>query len=159
MDSLFIRRDLLLHYCACACLQYLRFDIRQWLLFSVNKNMSCDSKSNAQTTSDYLSYYLTTNADSICRICLEKASKLVPIFDASKPPSFSILIMACASVQVNTNRIQPEFLKHKLIQDNVVIRFSHILLAFYYYTSFKWWIFQYHIHNVSEHKLKGCLFS
>lgn len=48
-------------------------------------------------------YYLTMNMNNICRVCLEKGmvpQKLTPIFDPIKPPHFSNLIMACASVQV-----------------------------------------------------------
>lgn len=44
------------------------------------------------------------NINNICRVCLEKGPKLMPIFDPIKPPHFSILIMACASVQVNKNK-------------------------------------------------------
>ena len=49
---------------------------------------------------DLHNYYLAVNMGSICRICLDKGAKLMPIFDAIKPPHFSVLIMACASVQV-----------------------------------------------------------
>lgn len=54
--------------------------------------------------SQILSYYLSLNINNICRICLEKSTKLTPIFDPIKPPHFSLLIMACASIQVG-----PEF--------------------------------------------------
>lgn len=37
----------------------------------------------------------------ICRVCLEKSNRLTPIFDPIKPPHFSVLIMACAAVQVS----------------------------------------------------------
>lgn len=57
------------------------------------KNMQSD---------DLYNYYLSVNINNICRICLDKGPKLMPIFDPVKPPHFSILIMACASVQVST---------------------------------------------------------
>ncbi|XP_050293166.1 zinc finger protein 32-like [Anthonomus grandis grandis] len=53
-----------------------------------------------QQTNDLLSYYLSTNINNICRICLEKSGKLTAIFDPVKAPHFSILIMACATVEV-----------------------------------------------------------
>ena len=57
-------------------------------------------------SSDVLNYYLTMNINNICRICLERNPKLMPIFDPIKPPHFSILIMACASVQVGATQPQ-----------------------------------------------------
>lgn len=55
---------------------------------------------NMQQQSDFLNYYLTLNMNNICRICLERGSRLMPIFDPVKPPHFPLLIMACAAVQV-----------------------------------------------------------
>lgn len=55
-------------------------------------------------------YCLTMNMNNICRICLEKGPKLMPIFDPIKPPHFSVLIMACASVQVTIVYIHLQFL-------------------------------------------------
>lgn len=49
---------------------------------------------------DIFNYCLAMNMNNICRICLEKGPKLMPIFDPIKPPHFSVLIMACAAVQV-----------------------------------------------------------
>lgn len=62
--------------------------------------MAYNSK-NVQHNNDVFNYYLTMNINNICRICLEKGHKLMPIFDPIKPRHFSILIMACASVQVS----------------------------------------------------------
>lgn len=55
---------------------------------------------NGQTGDNIYNYCLSMNFNNICRICLEKGPKLMPIFDPIKPPHFSVLIMACASVQV-----------------------------------------------------------
>lgn len=59
------------------------------------------TNNNMQQQSDFLNYYLTMNMNNICRICLEKGSRLMPIFDPVKPPHFPLLIMACAAVQVS----------------------------------------------------------
>lgn len=69
---------------------------------------------------DLFHYYLTMNMNNICRICLEKAmvpQKLTPIFDPIKPPHFSNLIMACASVQVFPFPLLP--FKHTTLVDSV----------------------------------------
>lgn len=66
---------------------------------SINK-MAYNTK-NAQHSNEVLNYYLTMNINNICRICLERGPKLMPIFDPVKPRHFSILIMECASVQVS----------------------------------------------------------
>lgn len=47
--------------------------------------------------------YFDMSLNNICRVCLEKnqgTKKMCSIFENSKPPHFSIMIMACASVQV-----------------------------------------------------------
>lgn len=59
------------------------------------------STKNIEHSNNFFNYYLTMNINNICRICLEKGPKLMPIFDPIKPRHFSILIMACASVQVS----------------------------------------------------------
>lgn len=64
-------------------------------------NNNNNNKSTTMQSNELLNYYLTMNINNICRVCLEKGPKLMPIFDPIKPPHFSILIMACASVQVN----------------------------------------------------------
>lgn len=71
--------------------------------------MSKMAYNNIKSTqsNDLYNYYLTVNINNICRICLEKGPKLMPIFDPIKPPHFSILIMACASVQVRSLFIIP----------------------------------------------------
>lgn len=58
------------------------------------------TNNNMQQQNDFFNYYLTMNMNNICRICLEKGTRLMPIFDPVKPPHFSLLIMACAAVQV-----------------------------------------------------------
>lgn len=63
----------------------------------LRKMAYCNKSSQS---SDILNYYLANNINNICRICLEKGPKLMHIFDPIKPPHFSILIMACAAVQV-----------------------------------------------------------
>lgn len=76
-------------------------------------------------STDLLSYYLSVNINNICRICLEKGPKLMPIFDPIKPPHFSILIMACASVQVNEGDGLPPYICHKCIARlNVAFQFK-----------------------------------
>lgn len=47
--------------------------------------------------------YYDMNINNICRICLEKSldtSKMSNIFEITKQNHFSLMIMACASVQV-----------------------------------------------------------
>lgn len=62
----------------------------------------CETNRSSQATqSELYNLYLTMNINNICRVCLEKGPKLTPIFDPVKPPHFSILIMACANVQVS----------------------------------------------------------
>ncbi|XP_060534974.1 zinc finger protein 568-like [Cylas formicarius] len=80
-----------------------------------NKNMQ---------TNDLL-YYLTMNMNNICRVCLEKSSKLVAIFDPIKPPHFSVLIMACASVQVTEGDGLPPYICQKCISKlNIAFQFK-----------------------------------
>lgn len=67
------------------------------------------TNNNMQQQTDFLNYYLTMNINNICRVCLEKGPRLMPIFDPVKPPHFPLLIMACAAVQVTS-----ECLLHKL---------------------------------------------
>ncbi|EFA06599.2 zinc finger protein TC009514 [Tribolium castaneum] len=81
-----------------------------------NKNMQ---------SSDVLNYYLTMNINNICRICLERNPKLMPIFDPIKPPHFSILIMACASVQVLEDDGLPPYICQKCISKlNIAFQFK-----------------------------------
>ncbi|CAH0551497.1 unnamed protein product [Brassicogethes aeneus] len=81
-----------------------------------NKNMQ---------QSDLLNYYLTININNICRICLEKGPKLMPIFDPIKPPHFSILIMACAAVQVLEGDGLPPYICQKCISKlNIAFQFK-----------------------------------
>ncbi|KAJ8932685.1 hypothetical protein NQ318_020334 [Aromia moschata] len=81
-----------------------------------NKNMQ---------SSDFLNYYLTMNINNICRICLEKGPKLMPIFDPIKPPHFSILIMACAAVQVLEGDGLPPYICQKCISKlNIAFQFK-----------------------------------
>ncbi|KAK5647326.1 hypothetical protein RI129_002218 [Pyrocoelia pectoralis] len=80
---------------------------------------------NSQTQSELFNYYLTMNINNICRICLEKGPKLMPIFDPIKPPHFSILIMACASVQVLEGDGLPPYICQKCISKlNVAFQFK-----------------------------------
>ncbi|KAB0805458.1 hypothetical protein PPYR_02441 [Photinus pyralis] len=80
---------------------------------------------NSQAQSDLFNYYLTMNINNICRICLEKGPKLMPIFDPIKPPHFSILIMACASVQVLEGDGLPPYICQKCISKlNVAFQFK-----------------------------------
>ncbi|KAL3287628.1 hypothetical protein HHI36_002097 [Cryptolaemus montrouzieri] len=75
-------------------------------------------------TNDLLNYYLTMNMNNICRICLEKG-KLMPIFDTIKPPHFSILIMACAQVQVQEGDGLPPYICHKCVTKlNIAFQFK-----------------------------------
>ncbi|CAG9860414.1 unnamed protein product [Phyllotreta striolata] len=83
-----------------------------------NKNMQNHSN-------DLLNYYLTMNINNICRICLEKGPKLMPIFDPIKPPHFSILIMACAAVQVLQGDGLPPYICQKCISKlNIAFQFK-----------------------------------
>uniref|UniRef100_A0AAR5QH56 Protein krueppel n=1 Tax=Dendroctonus ponderosae TaxID=77166 RepID=A0AAR5QH56_DENPD len=66
-------------------------------------------------SSQILSYYLSLNISNICRICLEKSGKLTPIFDPIKPPHFSLLIMACASIQVQEGDGLPGYICQRCI--------------------------------------------
>ncbi|KAL1500761.1 hypothetical protein ABEB36_006207 [Hypothenemus hampei] len=75
--------------------------------------------------SDQMNCYLVTNLNSICRICLEKNNKLTPIFDPIKPPHFSVLIMACASVQVQNGDGLPPYICQKCISRlNIAFQFK-----------------------------------
>ncbi|KAK9745122.1 Zinc-finger associated domain (zf-AD) [Popillia japonica] len=59
------------------------------------------------------------------RICLEKGHKLMPIFDPIKPRHFSILIMACASVQVIEGDGLPPYICHRCISRlNIAYQFK-----------------------------------
>ncbi|CAH1117222.1 unnamed protein product [Phaedon cochleariae] len=81
-----------------------------------NKNMQ---------QSDLFSCYLSLNVNNICRICLEKGPKLMPIFDPIKPPHFSILMMACAAVQVIQGDGLPPYICQKCISKlNVAFQFK-----------------------------------
>ncbi|XP_057653314.1 zinc finger protein 300-like [Diorhabda carinulata] len=75
--------------------------------------------------SNDLYHYLTININNICRICLEKGPKLMPIFDPIKPPHFSILIMACAAVQVLQGDGLPPYICQKCLSKlNVAFQFK-----------------------------------
>lgn len=75
--------------------------------------------------SELFNYYLTINITNVCRICLEKNGKLLPIFDSIKPPHFSILIMACASVQVVQGDGMPTYICQKCISKlNIAFQFK-----------------------------------
>ncbi|XP_018328833.1 zinc finger protein 664-like isoform X2 [Agrilus planipennis] len=55
----------------------------------------------------------------------EKGQKLMPIFDPIKPPHFSILIMACASVEVSEGDGLPPFICQRCIAKlNVAFQFK-----------------------------------
>ncbi|KAF2894914.1 hypothetical protein ILUMI_11259 [Ignelater luminosus] len=84
------------------------------------------TRNNTQSSqSELFNYYLTMNINNICRICLEKGPKLMPIFDPIKPPHFSILIMACASVQVLEGDGLPPYICQKCISKlNVAFQFK-----------------------------------
>lgn len=69
------------------------------------------NNNNMQQQNDFFNYYLTMNINNICRICLEKGPRLMPIFDPVKPPHFPLLIMACAAVQVKILDNIPRHLK------------------------------------------------
>ncbi|CAG9764737.1 unnamed protein product [Ceutorhynchus assimilis] len=63
--------------------------------------------------------------NSFCRICMNKSSKLTPIFDPIKPPYFSLLIMACASVQIEKDDELPAFICLKCISRlNIAFQFK-----------------------------------
>ncbi|KAF5304805.1 hypothetical protein FQR65_LT07822 [Abscondita terminalis] len=80
---------------------------------------------NSQSQSESFNYYLTVNINNICRICLEKGPKLMPIFDPIKPPHFSNLIMACACVQVLEGDGLPPYICQKCISKlNVAFQFK-----------------------------------
>ncbi|XP_023030259.2 uncharacterized protein [Leptinotarsa decemlineata] len=80
---------------------------------------------NTLPQSDLLHCYLTVNVNNICRICLEKGPKLMPIFDPIKPPHFSILIMACAAVQVLQGDGLPPYICQKCISKlNIAFQFK-----------------------------------
>ncbi|KAF5304703.1 hypothetical protein FQA39_LY09480 [Lamprigera yunnana] len=80
---------------------------------------------SSQAQSELVNYYLTMNINNICRVCLEKGPKLMPIFDPIKPPHFSILIMACASVQVLEGDGLPPYICQKCISKlNVAFQFK-----------------------------------
>ncbi|GJQ81050.1 hypothetical protein Trydic_g21859 [Trypoxylus dichotomus] len=65
------------------------------------------------------------NINNICRICLERGPKLMPIFDPIKPRHFSILIMACASVQVIEGDGLPPYICQKCISRlNIAYQFK-----------------------------------
>nr|CAH7732539.1 unnamed protein product [Callosobruchus chinensis] len=85
-----------------------------------------ENKNNIpQQNNDLLNYYLTMNVNNICRICLEKGPKLMPIFDPVKPPHFSILIMACAAVQVLQGDGLPPYICQKCISKlNIAFQFK-----------------------------------
>ncbi|KAK9872532.1 hypothetical protein WA026_017997 [Henosepilachna vigintioctopunctata] len=75
-------------------------------------------------SNDLLNYYLTMNMNNICRVCLEKG-KLMPIFDPIKPPHFSILIMACAQIQVQEGDGLPPYICHKCVSKlNIAFQFK-----------------------------------
>lgn len=87
--------------------------------------MAYTNKNVQSSTNEFINYYLTMNINNICRICLEKGSKLMPIFDPIKPPHFSILIMACASVQVEEGDGLPPYICQKCISKlNVAFQFK-----------------------------------
>ncbi|KAJ8923875.1 hypothetical protein NQ315_006651 [Exocentrus adspersus] len=76
-------------------------------------------------SNDALDHYLVTNINNICRICLEKGPKLMHIFDPIKPPHFSILIMACASVQVIEGDGLPPYICQKCVSKlNIAFQFK-----------------------------------
>ncbi|XP_017770552.1 PREDICTED: zinc finger protein 613-like [Nicrophorus vespilloides] len=65
---------------------------------------------------ELLDYYIINNINDICRLCLQRDNKLMPIFDPIKPPHFSILIMACSTVQVVEGDGLPSYICPKCIQ-------------------------------------------
>lgn len=62
----------------------------------------------------------------VCRVCLEKSNRLTPIFDPIKPPHFSVLIMACAAVQVQEGDGLPAYICQRCIAKlNVAFHFKN----------------------------------
>ncbi|KAG5899865.1 hypothetical protein JTB14_012332 [Gonioctena quinquepunctata] len=87
--------------------------------------MAAYNNRNNMPQSDLLQCYLSMNINNICRICLEKGPKLMPIFDPIKPPHFSILIMACAAVQVLQGDGMPPYICQKCISKlNIAFQFK-----------------------------------
>ncbi|XP_066249040.1 zinc finger protein Paris-like [Euwallacea similis] len=77
-----------------------------------------------------MNQYLNANINEICRICLEKSSKLTPIFDPIKPPHFSVLIMSCANVQVSEGDGLPPCVCQRCISKlNVAFQFKMVCEA------------------------------
>ncbi|XP_050509841.1 zinc finger protein 585B-like [Diabrotica virgifera virgifera] len=84
-----------------------------------------NNNKNIQHSNDLLNYYLSMNINNICRICLEKGPKLMPIFDPVKPAHFSILIMACAAVQVLQGDGLPPYICQKCLSKlNIAFQFK-----------------------------------